>query len=286
MRLDPTLHRPPSFVRRRRFGSLALVLLLGGASRLPAHDLFFRAPRYSFEPGARVVVDVLNGTFSRSENAITRDRLAELVVAGPAARRILELERWTEAEPKSTVLVDFEGPGTYVLGATVRPRLLKLSGREFNAYLKEEGLEDALRARRAKGRLEEPSRERYSKHLKAYFQVGTPSPEAPAPLGHGAEILPDQNPGPLRPGDRLTVRCLVDGQPWAGKVVGSGDRRFPQQRLVTDADGRATVLLTGPGVWYVKMVALREVSDAEANYESKWATLSFGVRGADGAEPR
>jgi hypothetical protein len=236
-----------------------------------------------------VVVDVLSGTFSRSENAISRDRLAELALAGPGGRRALDLEQWTETDPKSTVRVAFEDAGTYVLGAAVRPRLLKLSGKEFVAYLEEEGLEDVVSARAAQKRLDEPSRERYSKYLKALFQVGDAGEAPPAALGHAAEILPDQNPYRLRPGDRLTVRCLVDGQPWARKVVfaggrrGTSDQRFPQQRLVTDEEGRATVALTGSGVWYVKLVAVREVVEAEANYESKWATLSFSVPPA--AEP-
>jgi hypothetical protein len=266
----------------RGFTGATLALLLASPG-VRAHDLFFRAPRYVFNPRSSVVVDVLSGTFSRSENAITRDRLAELVLSGPSGRSALSLEGWTEDDPKSTVRVTFEDAGTYVLGAAVRPRLLKLSGEEFVAYLKEEGLDDVVAARAAQKRLHEPSRERYSKYVKAIFQVGDAAGGPPAALGHAAEIVPDQNPYGLRPGDRLRVRCLVDGRPWARKVIlaggrrGSSEERLPPQRLVTDEEGRATVQLTGAGVFYVKLVAMREVADAEANYESKWATLSFGV---------
>jgi uncharacterized GH25 family protein len=260
-----------------------LVLWAGGASAW-AHDLFFRAPRYVLAPGSSVVIDVLSGTFSRSENAVSRDRLAELVVAGPGGRRLLDLEQWTEKDPKSTLRVAFaDGGGTYVVGAVIRPRLLKLSGKEFTAYLKEEGLEDVVAARAAQKRHDEPSRERYSKYLKAVFQLGDAVEAAPSALGHSAEIIPERSPYRLGPGDRLPVRCLVDGQPWARKVVFAGgrrgiaDQRFPPQRLLTDDEGRATVQIAGAGVWYVKLVAMREVKDAEANYESKWATLSFAV---------
>jgi uncharacterized GH25 family protein len=272
--------------------AVATVLLAGGA-RAAAHDLFFRAPRYVLAVGESVVVDVLSGTFSRSENAITRDRLAELALLTPIGRRPLDLERWTEGDPKSTVRVSFDDRGTYVLGAAVRSRLLRLSGAEFNAYLEEEGLDDVVAARTEQKRLDEPSRERYSKYLKAIFQVGgTPTEAHATPLGHPAEIVPEQNPYRLRPGDRLTVRCLVDGQPWARKVLfaggrrGTSDRRLPQQRLVTDEAGRATVHLTGAGVWYVKLVALREIEDPEANYESRWATLSFALPAPARPAPR
>ncbi len=266
---------------------LVAMFALGAGATAWAHDLFFRAPRYVLAPRSSVVIAVLSGTFSRSENAITRDRLAELVLAGPGGRRLVDVEHWTEKDPKSTLRLAFEDGGTYVLGAAIRPRLLELSGKEFAAYLVEEGLDDVVAARAAQKRQDEPSRERYSKYLKAIFQVGDAAEAAPAALGHAAEIIPERNPYRLAPGDLLPVRCLVDGQPWARKVVfaggrrGTSDQRFQPQRLVTDDEGRATVKIAGPGVWFVKLVAMREVTDPEANYESKWATLSFEVSKRD-----
>jgi len=262
--------------------SLAAALLLTSATA--AHDLFFRAPRYRLTPGSEAVVDVLNGTFSRSDNAVTRDRLASFSLVSPSGRAELELARWSEAEPKSQARVAFGGPGTHVLGAAIKPRLLSLPGAEFNAYLKEEGLDDVLARRASQKRLNEPSKERYSKYVKAILQVGDTATDTYAvALGHAAEIVLGGNPARLKTGSRVHVRCLVDGKPWAGKSVfaggrrGTTDRRLPQQRLVTDADGRAVVEITGAGVWYVKFVAMVERDQPDANYESKWATLSFGV---------
>ena len=258
-----------------------LTALAGGAS---AHDLFFRAKSYVLAPRTEAVVDVLSGTFSTSENAIERDRLADLSLVAPRGRVAIDPTGWSEREPQSSLRVTTGDAGTYVLGAAIKPRLLSLPGAEFNAYLKEEGLVEALAARTTAGRLAEPSRERYSKYLKAVLQVGSVTDEGYATvLGYAAEIVPEANPYRLKPGDTLAVRCLVDGKPWAGKVVFAGGRRgatatrIAQQRLVTDGQGRARVRLTDAGAWYVKFVAMTEVSEAEANYESKWSTLSFAV---------
>jgi uncharacterized GH25 family protein len=273
-----------------RPGTIALAAVLAAAPAA-AHDLFFRAPRYAVPPRTEVVLDVLSGTFSVSDNAIERSRLADVSVVTPQGRMTLDRSAWSEAEPKSTLRVTTGEPGTYVLGAALVPRMLSLPGPEFNAYLKEEGLADVLSRRAKQKRLGEASRERYSKYLKALLQVGDVRTEAFATvLGYAAEIVPESNPYRLKAGDVLTVRCLVDGKPWAGKVVfaggrrGSTDRRLPQQRLVTDADGRARVRITAPGAWYVKFVAMTEVAEAEANYESKWSTLSFAV-GTAGPRP-
>jgi hypothetical protein len=48
--------------------------------------------------------------------------------------------------------------------------------------------------------------------------------------------------------------------------------------LVADRDGLVTVELTGAGAWYVKFVHMRERQDADANYESRWSTLTFGLQ--------
>lgn len=169
-------------VRSARAG-LTLVGILLGASAT-AHDLFFRASTYHVGPRSEAVIDVLSGTFSKSEDAITRDRLADVSLVTPDGRVALEHDRWSEQEPRSTVRVTTGGAGTYVLGAAILPRILSLPGKQFNAYLEEEGLEEALARRKEQNRLQEPSRERYSKYLKALLQVGdTPSDTYASTLG-------------------------------------------------------------------------------------------------------
>jgi len=271
-------------VRLRHVVAASALAALVGASPAAAHDLFFRAPAYRVAPGSEVAIDVLSGTFSRSENAIERARLADLTLVNAAGRSPLDRERWSEGEPKSRLQLAAGEPGTWLVGAALHPRLLALPAKEFTAYLKEEGLDDVIARRAQQERSNEPSRERYSKYLKALLQVGdTPSDGHDTVLGYAAEIVPERNPYRLKPGDTLVVRCLVGGKPWAGKVVfaggrrGTSDVRLPQQRLVTDAEGRASVRLDEAGVWYVKYVAMLEVAEPEANYESFWSTLTFGL---------
>ena len=266
----------------------AVAVLLGivVASSLGAHDLFFRLDSYFVAPGARVAASVLNGTFSRSENAVARDRLADLSLVGPSGSRTpLDRAGWTERDPRSELTFAVAEPGTWVLGAALRPRLLSLKGSEFNSYLREEGIDSVLARRTAEGRLDEPSRERYSKYVKAIVQVGeTHSASHAVALGYEAEIVPLENPYAKRPGDTLRVQCLVRSKPLASYSVFAGGRkaggevRIAVQRLTTGEDGVVGVRLTDAGTWYVKFVAMEEVTEPEANYVSLWATLTFAVR--------
>jgi uncharacterized GH25 family protein len=251
---------------------------------LLAHDLFIRPDIFFVKPGGQITAKVFSGTFSKSENAITRDRLADLSIVTPDGRTPIDHTQWTERDPQSTLQVAAGEAGTYLIGAAVHPKLLKLDGPAFNAYLKEEGLETILAARKQQNRLNEGSRERYSKFVKAIVQVGDARTGGyAAPLGYGAEILPLANPYKLKAGDTLQVQCFVDGKPVEGLAVFAGGRtptgaRFPAQRLVSDRDGIVTVKLTGAGAWYVKFVHMRERQDADANYESRWSTLTFGLK--------
>ncbi len=250
-----------------------------------AHDLFLRPSQFFIQPDSSITVPVLNGTFSKSENAITRDRLADVSLVGPDGRQPIDLSAWTERDPSSSVTVKVSEAGSYVIGAAVRPRMLSMKGPDFTTYLKEEGIDHIVRARADKGQSASPSHERYSKYVKTLLQVGEKTTESYGTvLGYAAEIVPLANPGSLHAGATLTVRCLVDGKPLARYIVVAGGRkgtsaiRLPQQRQVTDDKGEATFTLTTAGAWYVKFVHMVEMNEPDVQYESKWATLTFGVR--------
>ena len=124
------------------------------------------------------------------------------------------------------------------------------------------------------------ARERYSKHVKAVFQVGdTRTLDYAFVFGYPAEIVPLGNPY-APSGTSLRVRCLVDGKPVANQVVlwgGPGAERETR----TDAEGVAAVTLDAPGRWYVKFVHMERANRSELaglDYESKWATLTFETR--------
>ena len=250
---------------------------------LAAHDLLFRLDNYFVEPGAKVTVPVFNGTFVKSSNAVTRDRLADLSLIGPDGRQAIDRQNWTQVEPQSTVTVTVGRTGTYVLGAAVAPRLIDMTAEEFNAYLKEDGIEQALAERTANGKLNQAAKERYAKYVKALIQVGDArSATFNTILGHQAELVPINNPYFLRAGGTFEVRAFVKGKPlpryaiYAGGFDGKAE--IPQQRMVTDEQGVARVQLTRAGAWYVKFIHMEEVTDGTATHESRWATVSFAIR--------
>ena len=259
-------------------------LLLAAVTVAAAHDLFLKPTRYFAPENAEVRVRVLNGTFTRSENSIARNRLADASVLTPVRRIALDTAEWSVAGDTSTFHIHTRGAGTYVLGVSTRPSVIELSADDFNLYLKEDGIPDVLEARQKAGELGKGARERYHKHVKAMVQVGTARSEHYAtPLGYPAELMPMENPYSLSSGASLRVKTLVDGKPAANQLVvyggvNSEDAGIEARSVRSNAEGVATIPLGSAGIWYVKFINMVRVKGDSVDYESKWATLTFEVR--------
>jgi hypothetical protein len=267
---------------RKQFG-VAAILLMISATFLLAHDLFLKLDNYFVPPNTAVRVAVLNGTFVASEGSVTPDRLLDLSLVGPVERRAIPRASWKPSGDSTWLTVQTGASGTYVIGASLSPRQIALSGEDFNSYLKEDGIPDVLNARTLNGELGVAVRERYQKHVKAVLQVGETRTEAYGTvLGYPAELVPLANPYTTRIGDTLAVRALVDGRPVVNQLVLSGGERDGQKIQEdwarTDSAGVARFALSAAGKWYIKFIHMVPVSGDSVNYDSKWATLTFQVR--------
>jgi hypothetical protein len=263
----------------KRAIAVSVLLLLGTVATVGAHDLFLKLDRYFVAPGAGLVIRVLNGTFTQSENAVARDRLRDIAVVTPGGITRLDTTAWTARGDTSLLTLMTGESGTYVIGASLRPRDFRLEAKEFNTYLAHDGVPEVLAARRKAKELDRPARERYSKHVKALVQVGERRSDGyQTALGYPAELIPLDNPYTLRPGGRFRVRALVDGEPVVNQLVIVGGPTAPRP-VRTDRAGVARMRIGSRGAWYVKFIHMRPAAgDSTIDYESKWATLTFGVQ--------
>ena len=284
---------------KRRALALTAALLLLAAGALAAHDMFLKLESYFLEPDARTRVMLLNGTFERSENAIARDRMADVSVVGPGTDDVSHPDTalWSDSAETAVLPIETGAAGTYAVGVSTRPRTFTLSGQDFDAYLRHDGVLDALERRREAGRLGTEATETYAKHVKAVLQVGEDRSEGwKARLGYPVELVPLANPYRLSVGDTLPLRLLEEGDPVPDQIVWAapegwtpadsadggdedgGAHREPI-RTRTDADGVVRIPLREPGRWYVRLIHMtRAEDDPDVDYVSKWATLTFEVR--------
>lgn len=263
---------------------LVLVLVAALATTLLAHDMFLKLESYFLEPDAAVTVPLLNGTFSTSENAIARPRIADIAVLGPAGRATFDTTVVSARNDTTFFALRTSAAGTYVIGVSTRPNIIAMSGEQFHEYLTEEGLGHVIAARQQSGAAPDSVREQYAKHVKAIVQVGDARSESfGTALGYPAELVPLDNPYDWKRGGTLRLRAVSNGAPVPDLTVISGGRtasgaRLPRRELRTTPDGVVTLRPSGPGVWYLTFIHIDTVTAPDHNYESEWATITFQLR--------
>ncbi len=279
-------------------GSVVLVAALLVAVGAAAHDTWLVPARFRVEPYQTVTV-ALNTSedFPTSDAAPTPDRVARFAVVtyvrsakNPSLGLVSTLEYTSEpgekyrVEGKSLVTEVLPGPGLTLVTAVTHPRLIVLKPEIFHEYLTEEGLEEIVAARAARGQDKADGRERYSKVTKlALCAAEEGGADFRQPLDLRVEIVPEDNPCSLRVGGALRVRVLFQGKPLAGKWVGAGyagvhGHKYPVW-MKTDAEGRATIPLDRSGAWFVRTLHMIPSSEFEdADWQSWFSTFTFEVR--------
>lgn len=94
---------------------------------------------------------------------------------------------------------------------------------------------------------------------KAIGYTGAPAAGFDTVLGFALELTPVVNPYGLKAGGTLPVRVIARGRPRAGVVITwSRERRgqVTNGTLVSDANGVAKLLLSGPGLWRLAAAAV------------------------------
>lgn len=261
-----------------------LIMLLLAVVTAPAHDLFLKLDSYFLQPNSKAVVQVLNGTFQASDGAVARDRLVDLSVLGPdGAGATGESVAWRAEEKMSVMEFQTGKAGTYVIGISTKTRQNTRTGAEFNKFLEEDGMPDVLAARKKNNELDKGATQRYSKYVRAVFQVGnTRSDDYKRSLNHPIELISQSNPYSLKAGDTIPVLCLLNGKPLANQFVMAGwetrDGLMHSASARADAKGVVRFKLASSGKWFVKTIHMEKVSEPGLDYESKWATLTFEIR--------
>ena len=266
----------------------ALVMAAAVASApVEAHEMFLKPENSRQDPGSAQTVQLINGTLDKSENGVTRDRMADVsIVAGGQVTKPHPSD-WRDDENSSYLDYSSGEAGTQVIGVSTKARILAMSPDEFIAYLKHDGVPDTLTMFEANNTLAEV-RERYSKHVRTIVQVGEEKSDAYATkLGYPVEIILDQNPYDLRFGDDIGFQVLYDGKPVANQLVRASYEGFHGHdesgghitsfEMRTDENGRASFLLNNKALWYISLIHMQKIDDPDADYESNWATITFRV---------
>ncbi len=265
---------------RLRLVACAFAALL--ASPLRAHDFWIELSTYRPAVDATVDVRLFVGQRFRGE-ALPRNPAMIVRFALASEQGETPVPGRAADEPAGRVRIQM--PGLQVIGYRSRNTPVSLEPAKFDEYLREEGLEWVIGDRAKRGESRKPSREIFSRCAKALLSAGDGGATGyDRAFGFELELIPEKNPYELKGGDGLPVRVAYEGKPLAGALVTALPYDEPEKRISqrSDANGRVTFVLPREGVWLVRAVHMipAAAGNAEADWESLWASLTFEIPGA------
>lgn len=269
-----------------------LLPFLALTSAALAHEFWLEAPSFQLRPGQTLNVHTFVGADFKGAPWTTKAaRIKRLVRYGPTPADSTNLtpKNFTEADTFRTDFY-FRQPGTHVVLLHSTNSFTELPAEQFTAYLREEGLDYALKLRQENDEMAKPGRETYRRCAKTLIQVGEAAATAPATdsacrriYGLPLELVPEQNPYRLSVDKALTVRVLRAGKPAFGAAVQVWQRQpggLPTTHYTTrsNQNGRILLRLSGPGPYLLATVDMSAAPIRlrdRADWQSTWASLTF-----------
>jgi uncharacterized GH25 family protein len=262
----------------------AMVFLLVFSVSAFAHEYWFEADKFFVAPKEKTAIHLFVGEALKhdEERAFQLSKTNLLRLYSADDNLDLKTSLTDEALPIYNFSADKAGNYLFVLERNWS--YIKLAPKDFEDYLREDGMEYIIAEREKLGESQKIASERYSRFLKTLLQVGNKHDATFKKIaGMKLEIVPLENPYSKKVGDNLKMQILFDGKPLADKTVFANNREntdVSSQKLTTDKNGKISVKLDRKGVWLIRLVFMQRCKTdcKEADWESFWGGFSFGVR--------
>lgn len=260
-----------------------LLLLLGKI--ISAHEYWFEPDRFFLKPYENTNVRLFLGEALKKEEELAYQ------LAKTYSFKLFSKSGATELKPvvsdKALPIYNFspEKEGNYLFALERNWSYIELSPKEFENYLREDGMEYIIDERKKLGESQNTGRERYSRFIKTLFQVGDKRDETFKQNANlKLEIIPLENPYEKRVGEKIKFQILFNNKPLINKTVFADNRNVEQitkQKMITDKNGIVEFELDNSGIWLVRLVYMQRCEEkncGETDWESFWGAFSFGKK--------
>jgi len=248
--------------------ALAVLLLAASAS---AHDFWIAPASFEPEPGSLLDVHLQVGEAGKGDEVQRSDERIRRFVALDArgAKAIVGRDG---ATPAGRVRLGDAGVAT--LGYHSTPKELALPAEEFEAYLREEGLEGVIAERERLGQRAVDGREHYERCAKSLVSVGGTHGNGQT-LGLPLEfVVLGESAGGLQLELRFEGKPLENALVHVTRLDAAREGSAAPAPGRTGADGR--VVAPTAGRWLVTAVHMQHAAaDSGADWHSWWGSLTY-----------
>lgn len=267
---------------RLSYGTLALALALA-ATPARAEDFWLEFQPLQPAPGSELAVSLWLGKNFIPEAQHAMQQARTVALRHITSNANVDLLPLTHDGVTPLLRLHLAKPGGHLVSLERDVTRVQLRARKFNRYLADEGLLAPIADRKQAGEQWSRGRERYTRYVKAFVQVGELADSVSTRvLGQRLELVPDRQLTGLKTGDKLGVRVLFDGRPLANTQVEAFTRSPAGSHTLgqptSDGAGRVEFSIAEPGTVLLRTVHMQRcVGCDDAQWESFWAAYSFAV---------
>jgi len=258
-----------------------IFFLLFTAVTLSAHEFWIQPDKFIYKRGETINLRFLGGEKFAGQNWTgNKDKVQTMhLYFADVVDSNLD-NSLTENKGDSIQFAIYE-EGTIMATLNTKNSFIDLNGKEFNAYLRDEGLTEALQYRIEHGDTAKKGTEHYQRSVKTIFQVGKKKTNVyekrtALPL----DIIPDENPYAVAKDGKFKLKILFQGNALKKtkiKVWHKANNKVNSEDYETDNKGEVKIFLSLRGEWMISCVKmLRTENDEEAEWQSYWGSLTWG----------
>ena len=264
-------------MKRRAVTLLALIVVSLIAQ---AHEFWLEPIKFRFAVGETATINFKVGDNFFGEPWLTSlEKLNKVELH--SIKGVKDVKALTKQGEKENLSVQLPLEGTYMVVMHGNPSFSDEPAEQFNAYLKDQGLDDVYNKRKKSNTLEKNGTEFYTRYSKVLLQAGKRTDDTYKKVaGLPIEIIPQQNPYTRKVGDPVKFIVRYNGRPLFGalvKVFNRNNNRTNIQTIYTQQDGSIETHISNTGAWMLNVVHMIPSTDPKAEWQSYWGSLTFGI---------
>lgn len=263
------------------FALFAISLLAEVSLLTEAGEFWLSTSKFVLKPGENLIVSFREGEdFLGASWEFTKQNISKLELHHK--NTVKDVQQKIVAGKNSNLEVAVEPEGTHLLLLQTNAVFSETEADEFNAFLKAYELDEVISQRKKSNSADKNGRAFVSRYAKLIVQAGektdnTFRKEVSIPL----DIIPVKNPYDLKIGDPVQFRIQHEGKALFGakvRVWNFYNNRTTVQNIYSQQDGMISTHISNGGAWMVSVVKAVPSQNAEADWNTHWTSLVFGVK--------
>jgi uncharacterized GH25 family protein len=260
---------------------IALVtVLLTFISSLSAHEFWLNPEKFIYRRTEKVNISFLVGENFVGENwEGNNERIKSLkIYFGGVSDDLSPVVTGATGDSIEYLMID---EGTNLIAFNSNNAFIEMAPLQFEAYLKEDGLTNALEYRKRNNETGCTGREFYQRCAKTLLQVGEVKDKT---YGMATsliiDIIPSSNPYQLKNKEIFRAKVFYKKAPLVNGLIKVWHRvknKTEKKELRTDSNGEIFFPVITKGKWMITTVTMERLTDNPVcDWQSYWGSLTWG----------